>query len=29
MMDDELRLDCNAVAGSLREIFSFEVITAE
>jgi hypothetical protein len=29
MMDDELRLDGNAVAGSLREIFSFEVITAE
>ena len=24
-MDDELRLDGNAAAGSLREIFSFEL----
>jgi hypothetical protein len=28
-MDDELRLDGNAAAGSLREIFSFEVTTAQ
>ena len=26
---DELRLDGNAVAGTLREVFSFEVTTAE
>jgi hypothetical protein len=29
MMDDELRLDGNAAAGSLREIFSFKVTIAE
>jgi hypothetical protein len=28
-MDDKLRLDGNAAAGSLREIFSFEVTTAQ
>ena len=28
-MDDELRLDGNAAAGPLREVFSFEVSTAE
>jgi len=28
-MDDELRLDGNAAAGSLGEVFSFEVTTAE
>ena len=28
-MDDKLRLDGNAAAGPLREIFSFEVTTAE
>ena len=28
-MDDELRLDGNAVAGTLGEVFSFEVTTAE
>jgi hypothetical protein len=28
-MDDELRLDGNAAAGSLREVFSFEVTTAQ
>ncbi len=28
-MDDELRLDGNAAAGTLGEIFSFEVTTAE
>ena len=28
-MDDELRLDGNAAAGTLGEVFSFEVTTAE
>ena len=28
-MDDELRLDGNAAAGPLGEVFSFEVTTAE
>ena len=28
-MDDELRLDGNAAAGALGEVFSFEVTTAE
>jgi hypothetical protein len=28
-MDEKLRLDGNAAAGSLREIFSFEVTTAQ
>ena len=28
-MDDKLRLDGNAAAGSLREIFSFEATTAQ
>jgi Family of unknown function (DUF6510) len=28
-MDDKLRLDGNAAAGPLREVFSFEVTTAE
>jgi len=28
-MDDKLRLDGNAAAGSVREIFSFEVTTAQ
>jgi hypothetical protein len=28
-MDDKLRLDGNAAAGSLREIFSFEVTTGQ
>ena len=28
-MDDELRLDGNAAAGSLRKMFSFEVTTAQ
>jgi hypothetical protein len=28
-MDDKLRLDGNAAAGSLREIFSFEVTAAQ
>ena len=28
-MDDKLRLDGNAAAGSLREIFAFEVTTAQ
>ena len=28
-MDDELRLDGNAAAGPLREVFSFEVTTAQ
>ena len=27
-MDNELRLDGNAAAGALREVFSFEVTTA-
>jgi hypothetical protein len=26
---DELRLDCNAAAGTLGEVFSFEVTTSE
>jgi hypothetical protein len=28
-MDDKLRLDGNAAAGSLKEIFTFEVTTAQ
>jgi predicted RNA-binding Zn-ribbon protein involved in translation (DUF1610 family) len=28
-MDDKLRLDGNAAAGPLREVFSFEATTAE
>ena len=28
-MDDQLRLDGNAAAGTLGEVFSFEVTTAE
>ena len=28
-MDNELRLDGNAAAGSLREVFSFEVTTSQ
>ena len=28
-MDDDLRLDANAAAGTLGEVFSFEVATAE
>ena len=28
-MDNELRLDGNAAAGPLREVFSFEVTTAQ
>ena len=28
-MDDELRLDGNAAAGSLSEVFSFEATTAQ
>jgi ribosomal protein S27E len=28
-MDDELRLDGNAAAGTLGEVFSFEVATAQ
>ena len=28
-MDDELRLDGNAAAGTFGEVFSFEVTTAE
>jgi hypothetical protein len=28
-MDDQLRLDGNAAAGPLREVFSFEVTTAQ